>query len=162
MTGTAKFNDPRKLKQDRGEIKRKIRFVKDYPDSDLALAKLDKKVAGIKPVKISKKRVEPGDSVKAVGFGMHGFQKLDYHLRHIDLKVSNVIQDWIYISVGWNNEGPCSGDSGGPLLVWNGRDWSVVATLVGNGYDCNTGITNGDDMWSSVRVMGSDDLKKWG
>ena len=162
LTGTAKFNDPRKLKQDRGEIKRKIRFVKDYPGSDLALAKLDKKVTGINPVKISKKRVEPGDSVKAVGFGMHGFQKRDYHLRHIDLKVSEVRQDWIYTSVGKNNEGPCAGDSGGPLLVKNGGEWAVVAALKGAGYDCRTNITVGDDRWSSVRVMGSDDLNKYG
>merc|ERR1712002_214697 len=114
---------------------------------------------GIKPVKISLKPLTRGDSVKAIGFGRHGWSgsddkdkanntNFDRHLRHVDLKVSRVTKNWIYTSVGENNEGPCTGDSGGPLLVKNGKEWSVVATLLGRGYDCRDGTFNGDDKWS--------------
>merc|ERR1712179_826408 len=58
-------------------------------------------------------------------------------------------------AVGENNEGPCAGDSGGPMLVWDGEDWSVVATLKGGGFDCRTGnLISRDDKWSSSESRG--------
>merc|ERR1712002_171946 len=156
--GTASFNDPRRNMRDPGEITYNMKFIENYYDNDIALAKLEKKVTGIRPVKISKKRVNVWDSVGAVGFGSHGWSGFgeisDGHLRHITLKVSRVGENWIETHVGRNNEGPCAGDSGGPLLVWDGRDWSVVATLQGGGFDCRTGRTLYGDKWSSVRVRG--------
>ena len=163
--GEATFNDANADVREGGEVTYKMRFVKNYAANDLTLAKLEKKVTGIKPVKISIKPLKRGDSVKAVGFGMHGWSgstNPDWHLRHVDLKVSWVTQNWIYTSVGPNMEGPCAGDSGGPLLVWNRNEWSVVAALFGGGYDCRSGNVDGDDLWSSLKVMGSDDLKRWG
>merc|ERR1712179_73689 len=141
-----------------------MKYIANDYDNDIALAKLEKRATGIKPVKISKKQVNVWDSVKAVGFGMHGWRGSpnntgvitdDGHLRHIDLNVSSVEENWIYTAVGENNEGPCAGDSGGPMLVWDGEDWSVVATLKGGGFDCRTGnLISRDDKWSSVRVKG--------
>jgi len=156
--GTATFNDADRDRREPGEVTYNIRYIENNYDNDLALAKLERKVTGIKPVKISKKRLNVGDAVKAVGFGRHGFPAGpatgDGHLRHIDLRVSSVRENLIETAVGRNNEGPCAGDSGGPLLVWDGGEWSVVATLWGGGFDCYTGKINGDDVWSSVRVKG--------
>ena len=51
--------------------------------------------------------------------------------------------------------GPCSGDSGGPLLIKTRQgEWEVVATLQGGGYNCKTGKHKGNDNWS--RVWGLD------
>ena len=35
---------------------------------------------------------------------------------------------------------PCSGDSGGPLLIRNNKtyEWMLVATLLGGGHNCET------------------------
>merc|ERR1712212_896980 len=89
--GTATFNDADPNVKEEGEVTYKMRFVKNYTHSDLALAKLEKKVTGIKPVKISNKQVNPGDSVTAVGFGRNGLvgspDHNDGHLRHVDLQV---------------------------------------------------------------------------
>merc|ERR1712002_14340 len=156
--GTATFNDPNRDKRDPGEVTYNMKFIENYYDNDIALAKLEKKVTGIRPVKISKKRVNVGDSVRAVGFGRHGWSPVrvisDGHLRHIGLRVSRVEENWIETAVGRNKEGPCAGDSGGPMLVWDGGEWSVVAALFGNGFSCRDGRIRGDDLWSSVRVRG--------
>merc|ERR1712215_94838 len=159
--GTATFNDADRDIKEPGEVIYNMRFIENNYANDLALAKLERKV-GIKPVKISRKRVNVGDAVKAVGFGWHGWhgpsnagrKTYDGHLRHIDLRVSRVEENWIYTAIGRNNEGPCAGDSGGALLVRDGWEWSVVATLKGGGFDCRTGLVNGDDKWSSVLVKG--------
>merc|ERR1712212_1336201 len=161
--GTATFNDADRDRREPEEDTYNIRYIENNYDNDLALAKLERKVTGIKPVKISKRRVNVGDAVKAVGFGRHGWhgspnnagrETADGHLRHVDLRVSKVGENWIETGVGRNNEGPCAGDSGGPLLVCDGGEWSVVATLYGGGYDCRTGMINEDDLWSSVQVRG--------
>ena len=101
-----------------------------------------------------------GDAVMAVGYGMHGFNKNDGHLRDIDLEVSHVNETIIGTKVGDNNEGPCSGDSGGPLLVWDRYwGWEVVATLKGEGYNCRRNFTSStDDEWNSVSVINPADL----
>merc|ERR1712179_443897 len=164
--GGATFNDADKAIQEPGEVTYNMKYIANDYDNDIALAKLEKRATGIKPVQVSKKQVNVGDSVKAVGFGWHDWigshntdvisvMTNDGHLRHIDLNVSSVEENWIYTAVGENNEGPCAGDSGGPMLVWDGEDWSVVATLKGGGFDCRTGnLISRDDKWSSVRVKG--------
>ena len=159
--GIASFRDS-SWEKERKEFKRSVKLAFHYPKSDLALAKISGWVKGIKPVKISKKRVKPGALMRAVGFGMHGFNKADGHLREIDLEVSYVKGNQIGTKVGANNEGPCAGDSGGPLLVQERGKWSVVGTLEGWGYDCRTNTVHHvhkDDIWSSVRVIKLKDLR---
>ena len=160
-TGKATFNDTSR-KKDKDEFSVSIKLFKEYPNSDLALAKLTEEVQSITPVRINKKKIKPGMSVRTVGYGMNGpfFEKdnFDGHLRDIDLQVSYVKGVWIGTKVGKNMEGPCAGDSGGPLLVESPYGWSVVAALYGAGYDCRTHTVNGDDRWSSVRALDYNDL----
>merc|ERR1712226_791866 len=46
---------------------------------------------------------------------------------------------------------PCSGDSGGPLLVKKRGEMMLVATVFGDGFDCVTGTFQGDGKWNTVR-----------
>merc|ERR1712179_448287 len=137
--GNATFNGYNSTTKEEEEFAVNMTLLEPYDNSDLALAKLHSNVWMIKPVKIAIKRVRMGDSVKAVGYGMHGFNKNDGHLRDIDLVVSHVNKTIIGTKVGENNEGPCSGDS--------------------EGYNCYNNFTaSNDDEWNSVSVINPADL----
>jgi len=160
--GTAYFHDYSYFITEPNQFKVDFELLKDdFGDSDLALAKLSREV-DITPVRISKKRVKLGKTYTAVGYGMQGHKQHDGHLRDISLDILSVSQNknWITTKLGPNNEGPCAGDSGGPLLARDKQGWSVVAALNGHGYDCrdNTLSTKypEGDRWSSVRVIEND------
>ena len=161
--GTATFFDASQECAEGNEMKIGMKLVKTYKGSDLALARLDRKVKGIMPAKINRKKFKPGSSVRVVGFGMHDYREQDWHLRHIILEMSFFNGTYLGTKLGPNKEGPCRGDSGGPLMVQAGGRWSILGTLPGHGYDCYTDETDADhpdDVWSSVRVMKSDDLRR--
>ena len=163
--GTASFFDTRGGRKDKNQFSVKMKLVKKYPNSDLALARLARKVRNIKPLKIYKRKLNSGTTVKAIGYGMHGFMQNDGDLRHLDLKVTYNSGNYIGTKIGRNNEGPCAGDSGGPLLVKTGNSYAVAGTLYGLGYDCRSNTVfpgHPDDKWSSVRVMKSGDLRRFG
>ena len=171
--GIASFHDTDYFnKQEKGEFTRTIAHVKSYKNfdnSDLALARLSKKVEGIRPVKLNGKRFMIGSSMRTVGYGWHAPKSSPYHfdghLREIILKISFVNGTFIGTKVGKNMEGPCSGDSGAPLLIMAKNQWSVLATLKGYGYDCRDETVDADhpdDVWSSVKVIKSEHLRKLG
>ena len=163
--GSATFFDTFRGYKDRKEFTVKMKLIKTYPNSDLALARLTRKVSNITPLRIYNKKLSPGTTVKATGYGMHDFRQNDGHLRHIDLRVAYDRGNYVGTKIGKNNEGPCGGDSGGPLLVQTGNSYSVAGTLYGAGYDCRTGIVSRafpDDKWSSVRVIKSGDIPRLG
>jgi len=162
--GHVVFNSDDKISgNDNSEIKVKIKKIVRF-NYDLAVAILEKKVS-LKPVRIARRPVRNGAKVRALGYGMEGFRKGGKYLNEIKLKVRN--QDatpmwskiekrwtrwnWIETNVGPNNEGPCPGDSGGPLLVWRNNRWELLATLYGGGYNCedNTSDRMGD-LWNSI------------
>ena len=156
--GIATFNDYNSTSKEEEEFTVNMTLFQSYDNSDLALAKLHHKV-WLPPVKISDRQVRVGDSVKSVGYGMHGFKKDDGHLRDIDLEISHVNETIIGTKVGENNEGPCKGDSGGPLLVSCYDGWEVVASLKGHGYNCDFDTKpSPHDEWNSVRVINPADL----
>jgi len=163
--GKAIFNDYSRERREPNEFSVDMRLIHYYPYNDLALAKLHHKVR-ITPVRISYKQVRVGDWVKVVGYGMNGPARwTDGHLRDIDLQVSRVSGNIIETKVGPNNEGPCRGDSGGPLLVHGHQGWEVVATLIGGGFDCQTMTIDRqypDDRWTSVRVIQNGDIQRFG
>merc|ERR1719233_1780339 len=160
--GTATFYDSSNDCTERKPMTVPMEMVKTYPGSDLALARLERKVKGIMPAKINRKKFKLGSAMRIVGYGSHDYDphtrraKSDGHLRHIILKTSFDNGTYLATKLGPNNAGPCVGDSGGPLLVKAGGFWSIVATLVGYGYNCQTNKVDSehpDDVWSSVRVM---------
>ena len=159
--GTATFNDYSAEIREENEFSVNIKLVKSY-DNDVALAKLSRSVENITPLKISNKKVNTGDIVTAVGYGMNGYgpepENHDGHLRESALEVSYVNKDYIGTRAGKNMRGPCEGDSGGPLLVQDGQGWSVLAALSGGGYSCeHDRLSQSSDKWGSVRVINDDD-----
>jgi len=160
--GTATFHDYDYFIPEENQFTVDIELYKDdYGDSDLALAKLSQDIEDITPVRISKARVKPGETYTAVGYGWHRYGRYgrgnDGHLRDAYLDILDVTKTWIVTKLGKNYEGPCAGDSGGPLLKRDRHGWSVVATLKGHGWDCTKNRLDLNypygDIWSSVRVM---------
>jgi secreted trypsin-like serine protease len=152
-TGLAIFNDYHKYEKDRKEFTVGIRGYRKYKGTDLAIAFLRRRVTEVRSVKISRKTPRKGDILKAVGYGMKGLGEESKYLKHIDLQVSRSYANIIRTKVGRNNEGPCAGDSGGPLLNKEDGQWKVMAILWVGGYDCGTGYTSGDDWWNSVNSI---------
>ena len=63
-------------------------------------------------------------------------------LAQLDVTVNSSAKEENYYvmetNVGENNEDPCAGDSGGPLLLREvDGEWTLVATLLGGGYSCD-------------------------
>ena len=162
--GTATFYDSSSYCTEPKQMEVGMKLVKTYKGSDLALARLERKVKGILPAKINRKKFKLGTSMRIVGYGMHGHNQKDWHLRHIILKTSFDNGTKIGTELGQDDAGPCAGDSGGPLLVKAGGFWSIVATLQGYGYDCEEGMVpdpeHPHDVWSSVRVIKKYDLHR--
>ena len=71
-------------------------------------------------------------------------------LRRLDVTINSTSDRLLIMTnVGFNNADPCGGDSGGPLLF--GRPRTLVATLRGGGYDCETNNrTDGISDWNKV------------
>ena len=163
--GTATFHDYSKKIKEKGQFKVNMELFKDdFDDSDLALAKLSQDIEDITPVRVSQARINPGKTYTGVGYGMHGFKQSDGHLRDIKLEILSVRGNWIKTKLGKSNEGPCAGDSGGPLLARDSYGWFVVAALNGHGYDCRENKLSDKhpdgDIWSSVRVI-EDDIEDY-
>merc|ERR1712042_35091 len=167
--GEAVFNDLDKFHDNGQEIKRRIIKVERF-GKDLAVATLDKSVNRplVKLYRNDPKPLKRGQWVKAVGFGMTGYWTNSGRLKDVDLQITKYYPHpetrshrscnymkkcyGVGTKVGPNNDGPCEGDSGGPLLVKDRGEWKLVATLSGGGYNCMTGRiqqTFPDDRWNS-------------
>merc|ERR1719369_1576264 len=64
-------------------------------------------------------------------------------------------RNWLFTNVDIIDgvpQDPCPGDSGGPLLHQDpaSKRWTIIGTVYGSGYNCETGKTNGPGLWNKV------------
>ena len=152
------FNDHKTYRKDVGEYQ--IRFQvsrKSKPPrpSDLALIKLPKRAFHLdgtpqETVEIATSVPKNGGKITAVGYGMDGIDSHSNGLKSVELTISSSKGVSIYTKVGPNNEDPCGGDSGGPMLWKRNGEWKLVATVFGKGYNCQYDTTNGDQKWNLI------------
>ena len=107
-------------------------------------------------VKVSNERLNRGDIVTTVGWGLAFQSGQPDELLKAELTVSDVDRagGLTYTKVGRTQLGipvdTCAGDSGGPLLAWRDDAWVLYATLQGGGYNCEKDKTSGDGVWNSL------------
>jgi len=124
------------------------------------------------PVKFSK-RVQPiclpkigvgpreDDRVVAAGWGDYRIGKNHLNsnvLRDVEIKLGKnlaALPKFFTTKFEKNSKGvpkdPCSGDSGGPLM-WKNNDekMTVIGTVFGGGFNCDTNSFTSDQIWSNV------------
>lgn len=123
---------------------------------DIALIKLAKPISDVSPISLNKGEREFNEIVKIIGKGATGngdtgYQFSDPHrteLRRAENKVTSAYGRWLCYSLDTPSEalplegGSGSGDSGGPVLIRSGKDWSLA------------GLTSWADPQSTIRVPG--------
>lgn len=123
---------------------------------DIALIQLAQPVTGITPVAVNKGDKEFGQVVKVIGKGATGNGVTGYafssshrtELRRAYNKVTSADGRWLCYAFDGPSDalplegGSGNGDSGGPVLVQAGQDWSLA------------GLTSWSDPQSTVRTPG--------
>jgi len=135
--------------------------------NDVALARLKTGVTwtqSVSPICLPLPGENFGENAVAAGWGMTLHSDASDVLKKVDLKVvqppitSN--QNWLYTEL-INDQNklvdPCAGDSGGPLMSYNNarQKWTVIGTVSGFGYDCETGYVNGLGKWNNIKTLGT-------
>jgi chymotrypsin len=123
---------------------------------DIALIKLATPISDVAPVPLNRSEREFNETVEIIGKGATGkggtgYQFSDPHrteLRRAQNKITSAYGRWLCYSLDEPPEalplegGAGSGDSGGPVLVRSGENWSLV------------GLTSWVDAQSTARVAG--------
>lgn len=123
---------------------------------DIALIKLAKPISDVSPVSLNKWEREFNEIVEIIGKGATGKGDIGYQfgdphrteLRRAQNKVTSAYGRWLCYSLDKPPEalplegGSGSGDSGGPVLMRSGKEWSLA------------GLTSWADPQSTVRVPG--------
>lgn len=123
---------------------------------DIALIKLATPITDVAPVPLNRSEREFNETVEIIGKGAtgkgdRGYQFSDPHrtdLRRAQNKITSAYGRWLCYLLDEPSEalplegGAGSGDSGGPVMVRSGENWSLV------------GLTSWVDPQSTVRVPG--------
>jgi secreted trypsin-like serine protease len=114
--------------------------VKQHPTSDVALARLDRAVTDVRPMRLPTAEPHVGDVVRLTGFGLTTADgdDLPQRLRTGQFRVTSVtgIEAGMSGSSPDSRTSPCPHDSGGPYFT-EAKDGTVtVVGVVSHGPDC--------------------------
>ena len=77
-------------------------------------------------------------------------------LVQLDVTVNSSTNNYFVLetNVGQFGGDPCDGDSGGPLLLKDEHEWTIVGTLIGGGFDCSQPFDRKDNTsdWNKVSI----------
>jgi len=114
--------------------------VRQSPSTDVALAKLDKPIADITPVQLSRKAPKIGAIVRLTGYGRtvdDDPSSVATHLQTGQFKIASLSRGYIGMTgqAPRRNTSACSQDSGGPYFTQQG-DTAVLVSVVSTGPSC--------------------------
>jgi secreted trypsin-like serine protease len=124
-----------------GGHKVKVIAVRQSPSTDVALAKLDRPITDIAPVRLSRKAPRIGAVVRLAGYGFttdDDRKRLATKLQTGQFRVVSLARGY----VGMTGYAPrrttsaCKHDSGGPYFTQQGDDAAVLVSVVSDGPSC--------------------------
>ncbi len=105
--------------------------------NDIAIVELaDRAPYPYEPMPLWEEELEPGDTVFLAGFGRDGNGFRTGLLQGTSSVLQEIDSEGRYIVKGINQEGACSGDSGGPLFTVQDGKWYVAGALSGGPVPC--------------------------
>ncbi|BCJ54115.1 hypothetical protein Asp14428_55900 [Actinoplanes sp. NBRC 14428] len=127
------------LDSDDGQVATVV-AVRQSKTADIALAKLDRPITGITPLKLSRSRPQTGDKVRLTGFGLLDGDDTEEPRRMQTgrFKVTSV-DDTLIGLAGTSprkDTSPCKHDSGGPYFTEKADGTAVVVAVVSTGPTC--------------------------
>jgi secreted trypsin-like serine protease len=121
-------------------VVRTVVAVRQSATNDVALAKLDQPVTGIRPVEISREQPNVGDVVRLTGYGStQSTNPVPSDLLRTGQLTVTEVQTSNYLMSGFApqpNTTPCPYDSGGPYFVESRLHAPRVVAVVSNGPSC--------------------------
>jgi V8-like Glu-specific endopeptidase len=114
--------------------------VRQHGSADVALARLDKPVTDITPLKLSRRKPASGQKARLAGYGFTKATntKTPDRLRTGRFEVSSVSKTEMGVSgvAPRNNTSPCERDSGGPYFTESDSGVATVVGVVSRGPTC--------------------------
>jgi secreted trypsin-like serine protease len=121
-------------------VVRTVVAVRQSPTNDVALAKLDQPVKGIKPIDIARGAPDVGDVVRLTGYGStQSTAPVPSDLLRTGQLTVTEVQQSTYLMSGFAPQPdttPCPYDSGGPYFVESRFRAPRVVAVVSNGPSC--------------------------
>jgi trypsin len=114
--------------------------VSQSGSTDVALARLDRAITGITPLRVSRSAPHVGDTVRLTGFGLldNDATSEPSRLHTGRFTVASVGRSVLGLagSAPRSTTSPCPHDSGGPYFTEQRRGTAVVVAVVSHGPDC--------------------------
>lgn len=140
--------------------------VRQHGKSDVALARIEKPVTGITPLRLSGKAPAEGQKARLVGYGFTSpdAEQTPNRLRTGRFEITSVAATEMGLSgiAPRKNTSPCPRDSGGPYFTESADGTATLVGVVSRGPDCpHTGpdiATRVDAVASWVRSVIEDDV----
>jgi hypothetical protein len=130
--------------------------VRQHGTADISLARLDRAITDIKPLRLGRAKPHVGDAVRLTGFGLTTAtgSKLPTRLRTGQFRVSSVdgLEIGMTGTAPHDDTSPCPHDSGGPYFSEAANGTATVIGVVSHGPDCPH---SGPDMAARVDAVAS-------